>query len=681
MIRTLCISPKEKIARRGTVRCAPTFIIFLLICSYLFSAPYTELNAKFSRIVSHVTIRKVAKPTLANLDYAAYVANPVRRDPQSFTPKAPIKKITPKNCSFGGLLSHQCAALQSTPLTPEEIENAMAWEPLAKRLWETFKTDGFATIGSVISAEKWADPSIFMPYQKIVSAYLHGRGADASLWVKIEFEPWVSFLEGMGDADADGYREIYGRLSLDKIDRKVIASVFSWIQSDYMKKELSRDEIVDWANVLASYWYPKFNTDIVDTTGVNLWPNDQTEEEIKKELSGQAPIKPLIVIRGNPFGEMIYNVFVIGENGLKPDQKSIDAVKHPIAAEITRSMDTAASQNFVQNNLRFTREIKENGNYESWTMRFNEMRKGLAEYIRKLPAGQLGFIGKDGWLFFSKGIDYLNGGDLTNQPPDKNPLPRLVEFQKYLATDNLPMLFVVVPDKAEVYFEKLPINAQQDVYSIIHPFGRKFLKDLQAANIEVVDLLPLFLAAKREDAKQSEGLYQKQDTHWTKRALDIAADAIARRIRQYGWYGSMTQVKYSTKDTVVYRQGDIVDKLCEADKTRFPPVPVQAQQIFSPNGKLYKSNDDSAPILLIGDSFTGVFELIDCKGAGVGSHIACKTGIPVEVITSWGGGPLIRDKIARVRQKALSQKRVVIYMMAARDLYNYSQGWLPLITK
>ena len=655
--------------------------IIMIICPNLFPAPFQELNKNFNRSRSHVTIRKIAQPTLANLDYAAYYANPIRRDPQSFQPKAPGKKIRLTDCSFGGAILHQCTSLQQTPLLSDEIEHAMAWEPLSKKVWEIFKNDAFSKIGWTIGSEKWADPTIFMPYQQIAAAYLHGSGDSASLWVKIEFEPWVGFLEGIGDQDHDGYKEIYGRVSMDGTDIKTVQSAFNWIRTVYLHKELSKAEIIDWANVLASYWYPKYNTDIVDTTGQTVWPNAQTEGEIKKEIKGAAAVKPLVVIRGDPFGEVIYNVFVIDLKEQKSATMHTEDGVHVRIKDMTRSLDSAVSPNFVQNNARFAEEIKENGGYSSWALKNAEFGKNLAAMLQALPKDQLGICGKDGWLFFSKGIDYLIAGDLNDQPEGKKPLPCIAEFQKYLASKNLPMLFAVVPDKSEVYFEKLPVNAPDAIYSIVNPYCRKFLKNLQDENVEVVDLLPLFLEAKKEDGKNREPLFQKQDTHWTTRGLKIAAEAIAQRIRQYGWYGSITPVKYSMKDTVIYRQGDIVDKLAEADRTKYPPVSYEAQQIFGPDGGLYKPNSPQSPILLIGDSFTGVFELIDCKGAGVGAHISVKTGIPVDIITSWGGGPLVRDKMLRARQKYLSYKRVVIYMMAARDLYNYSQGWAPLNVK
>jgi alginate O-acetyltransferase complex protein AlgJ len=118
--------------------------------------------------------------------------------------------------------------------------------------------------------------------------------------------------------------------------------------------------------------------------------------------------------------------------------------------------------------------------------------------------------------------------------------------------------------------------------------------------------------------------------------------------------------------------------LPEHERAAFPADEIRGEQILNPDGTLYMANNPDAPVMLIGDSYTGVFELIDCKGAGVGAHIAAATGIPVDIITSWGGGPLVREKMLRARKNKLPKKRVVIYLMTARDLYKYSQHWEPV---
>jgi alginate O-acetyltransferase complex protein AlgJ len=657
-------------------------VIFLclILCNLSYSAPFETLNKNFIRLKSRVMVREIKIPTLANLDYAAYTANPVRFDPQPMYPKTPAKKPTLADCNFNHAISDQCANLSQTPLTDAEKDMPMAWDALQNRLWEAVKTDEFAKIGQKISGEKWADASIYSAYQEIVGVYLHTSGENTELWVKIEFKPWVKFLDNFSDDDNDGFKKLYGKLNCSDVPREVFTKAVDWMRSDYCEKLLTKDQVVDWANVLASYWYPKLNTDIVDLNGQTLWPNKDTENEFKRELKGLVVKDPLVVIRAKPFGKKLYNVFVVD---FPPDVQPVQTLQAPTGnSQVPPStvFDTTKSVNFKNNDLRFNEEIKAFGDYQAWEKKDEPFRSSIMSYVNALPPAQMGFKGKDGWLFFRKEIDYLNGSDLTKQAPDKNPLPHLLEFQKYLAQHNVSLLFVAVPNKSDVYFERLPVSAPRDPATIINPFGRKFLRDLQNSGIEVVDLLPAFLSAKKDNQKSKEALYQKHDTHWTDRGLEIAADLIASRIKHYAWYSeaSTTPIRYSMVDTVFTRQGDIVDKMAEADKTLFPPDSLSAKQVHNPDGSLFKGNNPDAPILLIGDSFTGVFELVDCKGAGVGAHIAAETGIPVDIITSWGGGPLVREKMYRARKNSIDKKRVVIYLMVARDLYNYSQLWEPV---
>jgi alginate O-acetyltransferase complex protein AlgJ len=221
---------------------------------------------------------------------------------------------------------------------------------------------------------------------------------------------------------------------------------------------------------------------------------------------------------------------------------------------------------------------------------------------------------------------------------------------------------------------------------IINPYGRKFLKDCQEAGIEVIDVLPHLLEAKAKDEESEEHLYQHQDTHWTNRGLQIAAGLIAERVKEYAWYDELSdrKVDYSVADTTFMRQGDIVDKLPEDIRANYPAVELEAQRVMTPEGKPYRGRGKTtAPIMLAGDSFTGVFELVDCKSAGVGSHLAAKTGLPVDIVTSWGGGPLVRQKAYNYnkRSQTMKHKRLVVYLMVARDLYDYSQSWKPLEKK
>lgn len=636
--------------------------------------PYKELTPGFNRIKSRTMIRSVAVPTVANLDFAAYSNNPVRFDPSRFKPK-PTGKVNLAGLTYRGYLEGAVNSLAETPLTVTEKNSPMAWKPLENKLWQLTKDDAWTSINSKIAGEKFGDVTVFKPFQEIAAVYLHGEGADTQLWAKIDFMPWVKFLKGITDSDNDGIKEIYGRISLKKIAPENVEKGFAWIRSDYAAKVLNRDEIVDWINVLASYWYPTLNTDMVDMGGDTLWPNQQSVPDAVKKLKGFTVKNPVAVVRGNPFGKPIYNVYLV--KGLAAETTVNEGVS---TGPIDKKRDTAVSANFKDNDARFAREAKEHGGYEAWVQEKEKSLDALAGVLKGLPESQMVFTGKGDWVFFRKSLEYMTGGELTAQAPDKNPLPYLVEFKKYLNDQNVNMLFVPIPTKSDVYYEKLPCDIAGGNAEIVNPYGRKFLADLQKAGVEVIDVLPRLLAEK--SAKGTEDLYQHQDTHWTNRGLQIAAKLIADRIKQYSWYQELQTdtVHYTVTNTTFSRLGDLVDKLPESQRTAFPAVTLAAQQVSTPGGVKYKA-DRNGPILLIGDSFTGVFELVDCKSAGLGSHIAAKTGLPVDMVTSWGGGPLVRQKMIRARAKYMGPKRVVVYVMVARDLYNYSQSWAPLEKK
>jgi alginate O-acetyltransferase complex protein AlgJ len=641
--------------------------------------PYKDLAPAFNRIKSNCMVRSIAVATLANLDYAAYNANPVLYEPQKVKPAKPEQAVTLASITFNGLLSDVKDHFSQTPLTDAERQKPMAWRPLTRKLWGVVKEQQLQNIASVINGYKWADPKVYQAYQEIVTAWLHGEGPATEVWVKVEFAPWVSFLSAVDDEDKDGFREIYGKLSLAGVAPDSLAKAFAWIRTDYQTRVVTREQGVDWITELASYWYPTKNTDIIDMTGQDTWPNTQTKKVALKTMKGVTVKNPLAVVEGKPFSpdKPIYNVYVVEQFASSAPAAQVQAAVGPAAA---KTLDTACSRNFRENTARFDAEVKQYGDYAAWARKNNAFFTSLRKHMAALPAEQMGFKGQEDWVFFRKSVDYLLAGDLATQPKDKNPLPNLVEFQKYLTSQNISLLFVAVPNKEEIYFDKLPADVTRPAVAYVNPYSRKILKDLQAAGIEVIDLLPVFLKAKEQDVAAKDNVYQHQDTHWTSRGMQAAAELIANRIKEFAWYGETAaeRVAYTLVDTTFERLGDIVDKLPEAERPSFPPVVLHAKQVHTPEGKPNPPRNTTAPILLIGDSFTGVFELVDCKSAGLGSHIAAATGLPVDMITSWGGGPLVRQMMLRQRAKDLPYKRVVVYVMVARDLYNYGQGWEPL---
>ncbi len=98
------------------------------------------------------------------------------------------------------------------------------------------------------------------------------------------------------------------------------------------------------------------------------------------------------------------------------------------------------------------------------------------------------------------------------------------------------------------------------------------------------------------------------------------------------------------------------------------------QQVLNSDGSFYE-DDKTSPIVVLGDSFCGEFQVKEPKHAGLSSHIARDIGMPIDLIVAYGSGPKIRGRLTRRGSKAVSTKKLVIWTTAARDLYNYRSPW------
>jgi alginate O-acetyltransferase complex protein AlgJ len=646
-----------------------SIIATLILNTGIHASKYKELVPDFNRMESQVCVRVIDKPTLANLGYAAYISNPVRFDPEKQKPD--IKKVyTIDQMTFNGALINPVNSIDELPLSKQELGQPLAWEPLMEELWKNMVFDGLKQISSKINSQKWGDPSIFKPYQEVVAAYIH-QNQNQEIWVEVEFKYWVDFLENITDNDNDGIKEIYGKLNIkDLKDEPKFNKSMKWIQEEYTKKELSKNEIIDWFNVLASYWYPTLNTDMVEVTEKTVWPDKNTERPVKRDMGSVTIENPTVIIRGVPHEKPIYNIFVV--KGV--DNKGQENINTDTIETFEKSLDTALSRNFVENNIRFARELQKNGgSYPKWYEQQKDFIDAQKKLLKEGNPDIMGIVGVDNWLFFKKSLEYTTAKGLLNQKDDRDAFKHIVEFNKYLENRNIDMIFVPMPSKVEVYPEKLFNDIEPPNCGIIQPYGRQFLSELQKAGVEVIDVLPRYLEAKSQDTANGY-LYQKHDTHWRNRALQITAEAISQRLKEYSWYSEAEKHEYK-KDVVQFkRQGDIVSRLPDSLQSNYPPANLTGAKIYNKEDKPFSRQPD-AEIMLIGDSFTGVFELIDCKSAGIGANIAYKSSLPLDIVTSWGGGPLVRAKMLRTREKYLGNKKVIIYLMVDRDLYNYSQGW------
>jgi alginate O-acetyltransferase complex protein AlgJ len=234
-----------------------------------------------------------------------------------------------------------------------------------------------------------------------------------------------------------------------------------------------------------------------------------------------------------------------------------------------------------------------------------------------------------------------------------------------------------VPTKAEVYPDRLDRANARFVGQVVNPWARKFLLDLSAAGVEAIDLWPPLLAARRQ-GDDPEPLYQRQDTHWTSRGLRLAASAIAARVREYPWWSTLPgpRVPYTATEVPFRRPGDLHARLADRDRRGLAAEALVGHQVKGPDGRPFEPDPES-PIVVLGDSYAASYELVDCRHAGVAAHLARELGRPVDLVTSYGGGPNVRRTLWRAGE-ALARKRLVVYLMTARDLHAFPGGWAPL---
>ncbi len=634
------------------------------------AAEVETVGPEYDRTRSRVLVRKVLRPTRANLDYAAYHANVVTYSPGGEESAGRAAAVPSAEKVFGGVLVPGSirSSIAKTPLTAEEKKHPMAFSPLVDILsqWNYAKASPLDDARAAVRVESWGrKQSIQVTFQEITAVYLHN---EKELWARIEFKKWVRLFADMPDEDGDGFFEIYGRIKPNLVADEVL----DYIKNEYRGHLLDRKGVRAWANELASYWYPSYNTDVLDLGKNTAWPIADTEPEVREELSGFSVDKPTVIIRGKPHGKSLYNVFKV--EGLAAEAAAGKPTEKPPAELLKRHPVTTILE---PQSARLESELSKQGSWKKWAKSLKAFHQQIRRRLKKRPKKLRTLVGRDGFLFYRNSMEYVVGGDLQKQPKGKNPYPVIVEFKDFLKEQGVDFLLVPVPTKVEVFpdklfFKKLPV----DRLPVLNPHGRKMLLELTRAGVEVVDLLPAFLKARAERRPEDEPVYQPQDTHWTDRGLRMAAKIVAERIKKYPWYADLSKsaVDFAIEAVTFKLRGDLVSRLAPKEQPGYQPDTRRGHRIKFSDGTLYQ-DDLESPVVLLGDSFTAVFQRTPCRNAGVSAHIAKEIRYPLDLVMSYGGGPGVRKVLLRRGVDDLKKRRLVIWMFTARDMYNYWEDW------
>ncbi len=287
-------------------------------------------------------------------------------------------------------------------------------------------------------------------------------------------------------------------------------------------------------------------------------------------------------------------------------------------------------------------------------------------------------MGEDGWLFFRPAIDSLTGyGPLKSEPdsvakdptrpPWQGPKPAIVEFARQLQAEDVELMLVPIPVKPMIY----GLNGKPLEAPLLHKDAPKFYAELEDAGVTVLDLAPLL-----SDWAKDTAVFLKQDTHWNPRTMERCARFVSDTIRRRPWFEEVDSQpnRFSYQPGKAEYIGDLVEKLDFPEgRNPFNVEKVSLTHVINTKTRepadIY---DRDSPVVLLGDSFTNIFSAESMHwgtNAGFAQHLARHLGLSVDTIAQNGQASTGVRRTLASRPGALEGKKLVIWAIAARDLF------------
>jgi hypothetical protein len=251
---------------------------------------------------------------------------------------------------------------------------------------------------------------------------------------------------------------------------------------------------------------------------------------------------------------------------------------------------------------------------------------------------------------------------------EDHPLAALVDLDRELRGRGVDFVLVKFPTRAQLYPELMvPALPAQGM----RPFtlaSRKLDAQLLDEGVEVIDLGPLFFEQRYGATNRDDLLFLRTDPHWTPRACELAARAVADALLARGVAPGPAQegkdfvvdhlkVEYAT--TSVYKpEGAGVESL---------PV----TRVRTARGKKLDPEDDKSPIVVMGDSFVRVHDAFE---TGFQRQLYRFLGQKIDAIAPEAGGDSGAREMLQRRRADLEKKKVVVWL-ASEQIFRVGDNW------
>lgn len=309
--------------------------------------------------------------------------------------------------------------------------------------------------------------------------------------------------------------------------------------------------------------------------------------------------------------------------------------------------------------------------------------------LQTIPADSIVAKGVGNWMFGRAELHHLSlttpfwGDKAAEISASQNkayadPLPAIVRFSDDLKKMGIKLIVVPVPAKAAVYPDMLSGKiTREQAKKRLDKFDKDFYQLLREKGVDVLDLTDDFLRVRDDAASQ---LYCRQDTHWSGRACELAAAAVAKQIKSESWYAAVPKETLATESKGIQIDGDLwidnKDTALAKEELPFRLVGRKKGGALEP-----LTADENSPVLLMGDSHVLVFhagEDMLATQAGLFDQLSFDLGFPIDLLGVRGSGSTtVRISLYRKAKQGdwLQKKKVIVWCFTARDFTESSGGW------
>ncbi|MBU3900579.1 MAG: cell division protein FtsQ [Gammaproteobacteria bacterium] len=218
-------------------------------------------------------------------------------------------------------------------------------------------------------------------------------------------------------------------------------------------------------------------------------------------------------------------------------------------------------------------------------------------YVLTHGAGDQVRLGLDDWLFSVEELQYFDEAR-THQNAR---IAVLAKAAMALKAQGVTLIVAPVPDKARIYPQHLPTGLYPHWHADRYGF---ILETLRAQGVAVADLLPA-LTPKNEESP----LYYRTDTHWNQHGAQLAAVAVAERVKAVAADLPPTSFETGPTGPLVQRPGDLLRMMGLSDMPNWArPTPDMEISVHTRKSGTAQPaglfDNVGVPVVLIGTSYS-----------------------------------------------------------------------------